>query len=94
MRFRLAAATGMRRGELLGLRWSDWHLDTGRIEVTQALIAVGYETSFSRLKTKSSRRCIALDPDTVHQLTTWRRHQAALLEAAGRTNELGLVFTK
>ncbi len=65
MLFRLAAATGMRRGELLGLRRSDVHLDTGRIEVTQALTAVGYKASFSRLKTKTSRRCITLDADTV-----------------------------
>src|SRR5438270_2259524 len=56
MLFRLAAATGMRRGELLGLRWSDVHLDTGRLEITQALTAIGYTTSFSLLKTKTSRR--------------------------------------
>jgi integrase len=62
MLFRLAAATGMRRGELVGLRWSDVHLDTGRLEITQALTAIGYEISFSRLKTKTSRRCISLDP--------------------------------
>lgn len=93
MLFRLAAATGMRRGELLGLRWTDVHLDTGRIEVTQALSAVGYTTSFSRLKTKTSRRCIILDPDTLEHLCAWRTRQAEVLAAAGRTNTLGLVFT-
>ncbi len=51
MLFRLAATTGLRRGELLGLRWSDVDLDTGRLEVTQALTAVGYTTS-SRLTTR------------------------------------------
>ena len=93
MLFRLAATTGMRRGELLGLRWSDVHLDSGRIEVTQALTTIGYETSFSRLKTKTSRRCITLDSGTVDQLVTWRKQQAETLETAGLTNELGLVVT-
>jgi integrase len=93
MLFRLAAATGMRRGELLGLRWSDVHLDTGRIEVTQALTAIGYQASFSRLKTKTSRRCITLDPGTVKHLKAWRKQQAVLLNDAGLSNELGLVFT-
>ena len=93
MLFRLAGATGMRRGELLGLQWSDVHLDTGRIEITQALTDIGYEISFSRLKTKPSRRCITLDPETVTQLKTWRKQQAEALEQAGLTNELGLVFT-
>lgn len=93
MLFRLAAATGMRRGELLGLRWSDVHLDTGRLEVTQALGAVGYQTSFSRLKTKTSRRCITLDATTVAHLARWQTEQADWLATQGRTNSLGLVFT-
>ncbi len=91
--FRLAAATGLRRGELLRLRWSDVDLDTGRLEVTQALTAVGYTTSFSRLKTRTSRRCVGLDPETVEYLRAWRSEQAKALKAAGRTNKLGLVFT-
>jgi integrase len=93
MLFRLAAATGMRRGELLGLRWSDVHLDTGRLEITQALNVVGYTTSFSRLKTKTSRRCITLDATTVEHLAAWRSEQADAMAAAGLTNKLGLVFT-
>ena len=46
MLFRLAAATGMRRGEVLGLRWDDVHFDTRRIEVTQALTSIGYRLEF------------------------------------------------
>ncbi len=94
MLFRLTAATGMRRGEVLGLRWDDIHFDTGRIEITQALIAIGYQLEFTRLKTRTSRRNIALDADTLALLADWRRRQAAQLAASGAVNEHGLVFTR
>ena len=94
MLFRLAAATGMRRGEVLGLRWDDIHFDTGRLEITQALIAVDYELVFTRLKTRTSRRNVTLDTDTLVQLAAWRRSQAAELDAAGVVSRHGLVFTR
>jgi integrase len=37
----LAATTGMRRGELLGLRWEDIDLDTGVVRVAQARVRAG-----------------------------------------------------
>ena len=94
MLFRLTAATGMRRGEILGLRWDDIHFDTGRIEITQALIAIGYQLEFTRLKTRTSRRNVALDADTLALLAEWRRRQAAQLAASGADNDHGLVFTR
>jgi len=94
MLFRLAAATGMRRGEVLGLRWEDVHFDTGRIEVTQALTSVGYRLDFSRLKTRTSRRNITVDADTMDLLARWRRDQTAELAGAGVANVHGLVFVR
>lgn len=94
MLFRLTAATGMRRGEVLGLRWYDIHFDTGRIEITQALIAIGYQLEFTRLKTRTSRRNVTLDTDTLALLADWRRQQDAQLVTAGAVNEHGLVFTR
>lgn len=94
MLFRLAAATGMRRGEILGLRWDDVHFDTGRIEVTQALTSIGYRLEFSRLKTRTSRRNITVDAATMDLLARWRRDQSAQLEAGGAVNEHGLVFVR
>jgi len=94
MLFRLAAATGMRRGEVLGLCWDDVHFDTGRIEITRALTSVGYRLEFSRLKTRTSRRNITIDTDTINLLTQWRHQQTAQLTAAGAKNVRGLVFTR
>lgn len=94
MLFRLTAATGMRRGEVLGLRWDHVHFDTGRIEITQAITAVGYRLEFSRLKTKTSRRCVSVDANTMALLAEFQRQQTARLEAAGTTNECGLVFIR
>jgi len=67
--FRLAAMTGMRRGEVCGLRWPDVDLDAARVEVRQQLNVVrspGAADSglvFSeRTKTDHGRRNIDLDP--------------------------------
>ncbi len=94
MLFRLAAATGMRRGEVLGLRWDDVHFDTRRIEVTQALTSIGYRLEFSRLKTRTSRRNITIDADTMDLLARWRQEQTTGLAEAGAANAHGLVFVR
>ncbi len=70
--FHLAAHTGMRRGEVLGLRWSDLDLDEGRLSVRQALVSVAYEVQISDVKTGSGRRTIDLDCGTVDVLRSWR----------------------
>jgi integrase len=68
----LALTTGMRRGELLGLRWSDVDLDVGTLSVRRTLS----RGSTSRLeagepKTTAGRRRVALPASTVERL---RRH--------------------
>jgi integrase len=70
--WRLAATTGMRRGELLGLSWGDIDLDGARLTVRRQLIRIGRRTGFGRPKTEAGRRCISLDPTTVEVL---RRHR-------------------
>jgi integrase len=73
--FLLAATTGMRRGEVLGLHWRDLDLDAGRAAVTQTLIAVRGELMFSTPKTAKGRRLVALDAFTVAALREHRRSQ-------------------
>lgn len=70
--FWLAANTGMRRGELLGLRWGDIDLASGHLSVNRSLVSVAYELHETRCKTRSARRWIDLDDVTVTVLSRWR----------------------
>jgi integrase len=79
----VAAMTGVRRSEPLGLRWSDLDVDRARLSINRGLVAVGYELHESRGKTDHSRRCIDLDPTTINVLTAWRNWQRAERHAIG-----------
>jgi integrase len=74
--FWLAATTGMRRSEVLALRWEDLDFDAARLSVHRALVSVRYELHESHGKTSSARRCIDLDDDTLAILTAWRKELA------------------
>ncbi len=91
----LAANTGMRRGEVLGLRWDQVDLDAARLVVTQAVLSIEYEASVSDVKTANSRRTIDLDIRTVNVLRAWRKRQLEQLMLTGRrTDVTGFVFAR
>lgn len=90
--FWLAATTGLRRGELLGLRWDDIDLRDATLSVNRGVVAVGYELHETRGKTRNSRRPIDLDPTTVAVLAAWRGWQQAEHAAVG-IEDSGWVFT-
>jgi integrase len=92
--WRLAALTGMRRGEVLGLRWADLDMDGGWLSVRQTLVVVDNHPQLSQPKTARGSRRLALDPGTMADLRAHHRLQAAERLTAGPTwsNE-GLVFT-
>jgi integrase len=69
----LLATTGMRRGEALGLRWSDVDLDAGRLRVVQTIIQVRSKVTVGEPKTARGRRPIALDGGTVAVLREHRK---------------------
>jgi integrase len=73
--FLLAVNTGVRRGELLGLRWSDCDLQSGVVLVNRALQDVGGELIFKEPKTARSRRRIPLPKSALEALKQHRREQ-------------------
>ncbi len=74
--FRLAALTGMRRGEVLGLRWRDIDWDFDRLAVRHTLVSVAYDVQSSTPKTHQAR-VIDLDAETVRAL---REHRSLMLD--------------
>lgn len=73
----LFATTGMRRGEVIGLRWKDVDLDKGRLSVVQTIIQIRSKVTIGEPKTARGRRPIALDDATVNVL---RDHRKEMLE--------------
>jgi len=93
--WRLAAVTGMRRGEACGLRWSDTDLDAGTVTIAQTLLAAGgHDTCFSVPKTRAGARTIDLDAVTVTALRAHRVRQGEqrLSFGPGWRHELDLAF--
>jgi len=89
----LAATTGMRRGELLGLRWADLDLDKLELRVRQTLVTYGKLRLFKEPKSDASRRTIPLDHRAVAALKAHRKAQTAERLAAGPAYaDEGLVF--
>jgi integrase len=89
----LALCLGLRRGELLGLRWQDADLETGTLEVVQTLQRVGGALRFVRPKTENSARTIPLPPLCINALREHRRQQfTERADAWPDWQENGLVF--
>jgi integrase len=90
----LFTTTGMRRGEVAGLRWADVDLDAGRVSPRRPRVVVNYEVVISEPKTAKGRRSLALDPATVAALRDHRRRQLEeRLVVGSKWQDSGLVFT-
>jgi integrase len=92
----LLATTGVRRGELLGLRWQDLDLDSGGLSIVQTLTTVGYQILFQdTAKTDGSNRHMMLDASTVAALRKHKARQSEERLAWGPAYEdRGLVFCR
>ena len=90
----LAANTGMRRGEVLGLPWRNVDLNTRRLVIDQQILSVEYGAQVADVKTTNSRRTIDLNERTVAVLKAWRRQQLEQRLSTGRRDDDDFVFTR
>jgi integrase len=79
--FWLAAHTGMRRSELLGLQWRDIDFDANTMSVNRGILSIGYDKCESRGKTPRSRRKVDLGPNTIEVLRGWHTWRQAIAHA-------------
>lgn len=90
----LAAMTGMRRGEALGIRWADVDLVARRVSVRQTLISVAYEITITTPKSHNAR-VIDIDPETAEVMRRHRKQQQEEHTAAGvELSDSCLIFGK
>ncbi|MEY9849865.1 tyrosine-type recombinase/integrase [Streptacidiphilus sp. MAP5-3] len=92
----LALRTGMRRGELLGLTWSDLDTRARTLDIRRTLqhAPAGGGTALYPTKTLASERRIALPDACITALAQHHRAQQAERRAAGADwHESGLIFT-
>jgi integrase len=82
--FIMALTSGLRRGELLGLHWSDVDLDAATLRVKYALSHLDGEVNLAEPKTEKSRRLLSL-PSLL--ITALRAHRSRQLEERLRAGE-------
>ena len=88
------ATTGMRRGEVLGLRWEDLDLEAQSISIRQTRVMTGYQPLLSTPKTRRGKRLVALDPATAAALKEdCHRQKQERLAAGSSWQRAGYVFT-
>ncbi len=91
--FAVAILTGLRQGELFGLRWQDVDLTAGTLAVRHALQRIGGKPTLVEPKTERSRRTLTLPAAALAALKAQRVRQIEeRLLAGDRWQDWGLVF--
>jgi integrase len=81
---------GLRRGEVLGLRWSDMDLKAKTLTVNQARVLVDYKVRIEEPKSHNGKRTLPLDDDLLAALIELRKRQAQESQHAGPAYRAGL----
>ena len=90
----LALTLGLRRGEILGLPWSDVDFERRALRINQALQRVGGKLQVTEVKTERSRRVVAIPESVIRALKARRAQQAQERLLAGlQWKDSDLVFT-
>jgi len=91
--YMLAVSTGLRRGELLGLRWKGVDLERGTLCVGCALVREGGRHVLGETKTRRGRRQINLTPHAVNALKAHRKCQLEeRMRLSGLHEDRDLIF--
>jgi integrase len=89
----LAVTTGLRQGELLGLKWDDIDLEVGTLQVRRTLTTAKGGPVLSEPKTKGSRRTVRLSVTASEALRSHLDRQLGEIDQAGDLwRENGLIF--
>lgn len=93
--YHLAVTTGMRLGELVGLKWSDIHFKTGAISIQrQVQVVRGKGWTFQEPKTRSGRRTVKVGEGCLQSLRVQLEKQQFQKALVGeRWQDFDLVFT-
>lgn len=86
--------TGLRRGELLALHWSDINLEEGWLEVSHGLVNTDGKVVLTEPKTEQSRRRIYIPRALCQELSEYRHRQGIARLEAGHWEHPDLVFTR
>src|SRR5712692_1268450 len=92
--FWVILATGLRKGEAVGLKWDDVNLETGVITVKRRLVRVDGAIDIDTPKSRAGMRTVKLPVQALQKLKAWRIRQEVDKNAYGSTwrNE-GWIFT-
>lgn len=81
--FRVSVLYGLRRSEMLALKWKNLDVDAGTLKIDESVVATRTGAALSNAKNERSRRTIPIDKDTMRAFARRRAEQTAERLVAG-----------